>query len=98
MPKDALNTRKSKSPLLILILPFIPLSPAPAINTGTIFLKKAFCIVGIFPARFTNKPIKAKPKPAKRIKIIPFCLVEIFIVTLLIPINNHDRPSSISSS
>ena len=37
-------------------------------------------------------------KPAKRIKIIPFCLVEIFIVTLLIPINNHDRPSSISSS
>ena len=43
-----------------------------ATNAATIFLKKAFCIVGTFPDRRTKTDIIEKKKAASRINRIPF--------------------------
>ena len=49
-----------------------------ATTAATIFLKKAFCIVGTSPASRTKTDIAEKKKAASRIKRIPFLLSFVF--------------------
>jgi hypothetical protein len=55
-----------------------------ATTAATIFLKKAFCMVGTSPERRTKTDISEKKKAARRIKRIPFLLLLILFSALTV--------------